>query len=486
MFNYLFHPYVRWLRDRSESDRPDFNIDRDGSPPQNLEQPPVNFSIPGSDVLPQPAPPTGLVNFLAEQPNEISGFRVGRRNEVPGFNLNENDLPHPETTWPDWVETPLSESSDAAQTLPVPPGVEEPDPPTPEPPEWLRNVLAMPVPQLSTAFDPQTGRRIVPYEPLVNWTRPYPSVDENMRGAGAAGAYAPKIAAMLDRTSLEAPAIKQWASSVPPARLAGIDARAAPLSPTVQEARWNSWPQPSGRPSADTQTSSVDAEDPRHTVVQPLLQQTPFPQEHQTQLVNVPATTFGKDAAGVQPRPLIGSSPIEHSVYSPDIDPGYDDLFDRVGVGDNRTKGNAARDAEAAKIMDADPNVPFAKEKRIYAKDVPGYTVADIVYRPNGTSEILILEVKSGGARLTQQQLVTLAEAVRTGKVYLVNEEAAKKFGLRPYETFASKGIIPFVYVSGGNRDAITRQLNKLGIDAVPETTRRGQVPRLRLRVRPT
>ena len=64
MFNYLFHPYLRWLRDRPESDRPDFNIDRDGSPPQNLLQPPVNFPIPESDVLPQSAPPTGLVNFV--------------------------------------------------------------------------------------------------------------------------------------------------------------------------------------------------------------------------------------------------------------------------------------------------------------------------------------------------------------------------------------------------------------------------------------
>jgi len=484
MFNYLFHPYLRWLHDRSESDRPYFDIDRNGSPPQSLIQLPVNFPIPESNELSVSAPPTDLVNFMVEQPNEVPRFHVGLRDEVPGFNLNENDLPHPETTWPDRVETPLPASSDTAQTLALPPGVEEPDPPTPQLPDWLRNVLAMPVPQLSTAFDPQTGRRIVPYEPLINWTRPPPSVDEDIRGASAAGANAPEIAAMLGRSSREAPAIKQWAPSVPPARLADIDARADSPPPMVREARWNSWPQPSGRPSG-TQTSSVDAENPRRTVVQLLQQQTPFPQEQQTQLVNVPAITFRKDAAGVQPRPLIGSSPIEHSVYSPDIAPGYDDLFDRVGVGDNRTKGNAARDAEAAKIMDADPNVPFAKEKRIYAKDVPGYTVADIVYRPNGTSEILILEVKSGGARLTQQQLVTLAEAVRTGKVYLVNEEAAKKFGLRAYETFASKGIIPFVYVSGGNRDAITRQLNKLGIDAVAETTRRGQAPRLRLRVRP-
>jgi hypothetical protein len=343
----------------------------------------------------------------------------------------------------------------------------------------------MPVPQLSTAFDPQTGRRIVPYEPLVNWTRLYPSVDENMHGANAAGVYAPEIEAKLGRSSLEAPAIKQWAPSVPPERLPNIDARADSPSPMVQEARWNSWPQPSDRPSAGTQTSSVDADDPGRTVAQPPQQQSLFPQEQQTQLVNVPATTLGKDAAGVQPRPLIGSSPIEHSVYSPDIDLGYDDLFDRVGVGDNRTKGNAARDAEAAKIMDADPNVPFAKEKRIYAKNVPGYMVADIVYRPNGTSEILILEVKSGGATLSQQQLVTLVEAVRTGQVYLVNEDAAKKFELRPYETFASKGIIPFVYVSGGNQDAIIRQLNKLGIEAVPEKTGPGHIPRLRLRVHP-
>lgn len=486
MFNYLFHPYLRWLRDRSEGDRPYFDIDRNGSPPQNPAQPPVNFPMPESNVLSGSAPPTSLVNFMVEQPNEVLGLRVGLGDEVPGFNLNENDLPHPETAWPDRLETPLPASSDTAQTLALPPGVEDPDPPTPQLPDWLRNVLAMPVPQLSTAFDPQTGRRIVPYEPLINWTRPHPSVDEDMRGANAAGAIVPEIAAMRDRTSLEAPAIKQWAPSVRPSRLPDIDARADSPPPTVQEARWNSWPQPSGRPSADTQTSSVDAEDPRRTVVQPPQQQTPFPQEQQTRLLNFPATMFGKDATGAQPRPLIGSSPIEHSVYRPDIDPGYDDLFDRVGVGDNRTKGNAARDAEAAKILDADPNVPFAKEKRIYAKDVPGYTVADIVYRPNGTSEILILEVKSGGARLTQQQLVTLVEAVRTGNVYLVNEEAAKKFGLRPRETFASKGIIPFVYVSGGNRDAITRQLNKLGIEVVPENTRRGQAPRLRLRVRPT
>lgn len=235
MFNYLFHPYLRWRRDRSESDRPDLNIDRDGSPPRNVAQLPVNFSIPEADVLPQSAPPTGLVNFLAKQPNEIPGFHVGRRDEVPGFNLNENDLPHPETTWPDWDETPPPEYSDTAQTLPAPPDVEKPDPPTPQPPEWLRNVLAMPVPQLSTAFDPQTGRRIVPYEPLINWTRPYPSVDQNARGPDAAGAYASEFEASPSRPSLIAPTVKQWARPVPPARPADITTRAE--SPPLRRKR---------------------------------------------------------------------------------------------------------------------------------------------------------------------------------------------------------------------------------------------------------
>lgn len=477
MFDYLSHPYLRWLRGRSEDDRPSFNIDRDGLSPQALLQYTVNFPPPEPQVSLPPAAPTGLGDFIVEQPNEVPGFRVRIRDDVPGFNLNENDVPPLERESP-------AETSDIAETSTLPPGVEEPEP-TPQIPQWLYNVLTMPVPQLSTAIDPETGRRIAPYEPLINWTRPYPAVDQNVRGTDAAEAYGPEIGAMPGPSSVAVPAINQWAPPDPLERRADINTRAASPPPTVPEARWNSWSQSSARPSGDTQASSVDAEDPRRTVVQPLRQQAPFPQGQQTQLVSFPATTFGKDAAGVQPRPLIGSSPIEHSIYSPDIDPGYGDFFDPVGVGDNRTKGNAARDAEAAKIMDADPNVPFVKERRIYAKDVPGYTVADIVYLPNGTSEILILEVKSGGATLSQQQLVTLAEAVRTGQVYLVNEEAAKKFGLRPYETFASKGIIPFVYVSGGNQDAIIRQLNKLGIEAVPEKTGRGHVPRLRLRVRP-
>ena len=49
-------------------------------------------------------------------------------------------------------------------------------------------------------IDPQTGRRIVPYEPLINWTRPYPTVDQNVRGTGIAAADGPEIEASPHRS----------------------------------------------------------------------------------------------------------------------------------------------------------------------------------------------------------------------------------------------------------------------------------------------
>jgi len=485
MSNYFFHPYLRWLHDRSQGDTPDFSIDQEGLPPQAPAPRTVYFPAPKSEVLLPAAPRIGLANFVAEQPNAVPDFRLGLHDDVPGFNLNEDDLPHPEGTWPDGMATAAPAYSNIAPPLAPPPGVKEPDPPAPPLPEWLRNVLSTPVPRLSTAFDPKTGRRIVPYEPLINWTRPYPTVDQSVRGTGTAGAYGPEIGAMPSPSSLDAPAIKQWASSVPTENPADLNSRPYSPRPMVQEARWNSWFPPKDA-QTDMHSSRGAPEDPWRGVVQPEQQQTPVPQEQRARLSNVPDTAFGKDPVGIQPTPLNGASPIEPSVYNPDVDPGYDDLFDLVGVKENRIQGNAARDAEAKRIKKAYPNVPFAQEIRIYAKDVPGYMTADIVFRPNGTSAIMIFEVKSGNARLSQQQLATLAQAVRTGKVYMVNEEAAKKFGLRPYETFASKSIIPEVYIAGGNQDAIGRQLQKLGIEVIPEKSRRGQIPRLRLGVRPT
>jgi hypothetical protein len=484
MFNYLFHPYLRWLRDRSESDRPDFNIDRDGSPPQNLVQPPVNFSVPESNTVLQSAPPTGLVNFVGEQPNEIPGFRVGLRNEEgPGFNLNEDYLPHPETTWPDWVETPPPESSGSAQPFPVPPGVEEPDPPPPQPPEWLRNVLAMPVPQLSTAFDPQTGRRIVPYEPLINWTRSYPSVDQNVRGPDAAGAYGPEIGAMPGPSSLQVPAIKPSAHAARQERRANIYVRPDPAHQTTDET--SSWSQPVND-QVDTHASDANVERPRRDVVLPRQQQTPIPQEAQTRPRNVPETTFSKDPVGFQPTPPLDSgSPIEFSVYNSDVDPGLDELFDLVqGIQENKAQGDVAEDAELKRLKKENRLAGFAPKTRIYAAGTSDYMVSDIMFRLNGTSLIVITEVKSGDGKLTPNQAASVGEMLRTGNIYITSPEAAKELGIKTHKTFAAQHIIPQVYITGGNQKEIARQLRNQGLEVIAEKVRPGQPPRLRV-VRP-
>ena len=102
-------------------------------------------------------------------------------------------------------------------------------------------------------IDLKTGRRIVPYEPLINWTRPYPTVDQDVRGTRCRGSHGPEIGAMPGPSSLEAPAIRQWAPPAPPERPADIGIpRADPPHQMVQEARWNSWPLPLKDGQTDT------------------------------------------------------------------------------------------------------------------------------------------------------------------------------------------------------------------------------------------
>jgi hypothetical protein len=93
----------------------------------------------------------------------------------------------------------------------------------------------------------------------------------------------------------------------------------------------------------------------------------------------------------------------------------------------------------------------------------------------------MITEVKSGNGTLSPQQLEKLAEAARTGGIYIVNEAAAEKLEVRPHVTFGKQGIMPQVFVVGGNQDAIAKQLRKVGLEVIPEKPRRGQPPRLRV-----
>lgn len=278
MFNFLSHPYMRWLRSRPQGSRPGFNIDQDGLPPQTLVQRTVSFPIPDSEVLPLSASPTGLASFVVEQPNEVPGFRVGLRDDVPSFNLNENDMPRREGTWPDGMETTAPESPDIAQTWTLPPGVEEPDQPAPPHlPEWLYKVVTMPVPQLSTAFDPRTGRRIVPYEPLIGPATSYLTTDQNARGTEDARPYVDGISPLLDLDSAEAPSAEQWPSSDMPAWPANINtgpgattAQHANPEPTPEAVIGNAWPQPRmyGWPYAEAR--GAERQVPAVTMPQPM------------------------------------------------------------------------------------------------------------------------------------------------------------------------------------------------------------------------
>lgn len=492
MSNYFFHPYLRWLHDRSQGGTPGFSLDQDGLPPQPPAQRIVNFSAPESEVLLPSAPRIGLARFVAEQLNEIPGFRIGLR-DVPGFNLDKDDLPHPERTWPDGMAPPAPEYPDIGQTWTLPPGVKEPEPPPPPPPEWLHNLLTMPVPQPSTAFDPRTGRRIVPYEPLVGPVRSYLTTNQNAPGTVAASGYMTEMGASPALTSVRAPAMRHWPSLATPEGLSDSHthlglarSQAANVRPLVQEARWASLPQPLKNDQAHVQQNGVDPGDPWRADVQELQQETPLPQEHRTQ-PNVPRTIAGRNLAGIRLTPRVDTLPIDQSVYNPDLDPGYDDLFDLVqDIRDNKTQGDKARDVEADRIKKSDPKVGLHKEIRLYAKDVPGlYMVIDIAYRRNGSMQIVVLEVKSGTATLTSNQAKVLARALRTGEVYIVNEKAAKDFDIKTRETFAAQSRIPEVAVLGGDQDAIKKQLRNEGIEETRTRGRRGQPSRLKGGARP-
>lgn len=487
MSNYFFHPYLRWLHDRAQGNTPGFSLDQDGLPPAQRI---VNFSAPESEVLLPSAPQIGLARFVAEQLNEIPDFRIGPR-DVPGFNLDKDDLPHPEGTWPDGIAPPAPAYPDIGQTWTLPPGVKEPEPPPPPPPEWLHNLLTMPVPQPSTAFDPRTGRRIVPYEPLVGPVRSYLTTNQNAPGTVAASGYMTEMGASPALTSVRAPAMRHWPSLTTPEGLSDSHthlglarSQAANVRPMVQEARWASLPQPLKNGQAHVQQNGGDPGDPWRADVQDLQQETPLPQEHRTQ-PNVPGTIAGRNLAGIRLTPRVHAFPIDQSVYNPDRDPGYDDLFDLVDIRDNKAQGDKARDAEAARIKKSDSGAKLHKEIRLYAKDVPGlYMVVDIAHQPNGTMKIVILEVKSGTARLTSNQAPVLAKAMRTGEVYIVNKKAAKDFGIRIRETFAAQGRIPEVAVLGGDQDAIKKQLRNEGIEET-RTRGRGGKPRLKGGARP-
>ena len=159
-----------------------------------------------------------------------------------------------------------------------------------------------------------------------------------------------------------------------------------------------------------------------------------------------------------------------------------DGLLHRVqAVGDNKRQGNAAEDAEAARIKEIDPRAKVARQIRIYIEGVPTYMVADIIIKGNGTI-LIIIEVKTGGASLSPNQIKVMAEAIRTGKVYFTNAKFAEGTKIKPGVSFKEQRIVPEIYVLGGNSAKMERQMRNEGIDVRPAGVR----GRMRIGVPPT
>ncbi len=352
---------------------------------------------------------------------------------------------------------------------------------------------------------------------MINPVWPYPTTNQNRRGTGDARAYVPGISSLPGLGSSETVANQHGTSFDTLERLAGINADSGAVTaqntssrPSTQEAIWNARPQWVRAGQTYAQAGGIDPSDPSRAQlaqqmsiippalsverdadtnfnlaiaddqgVQPLQQKTPLPQQQQTQQ-KVLAAPLGTGRANMSPTPHIGALPIEPSVYRPGNDAGRN-LFDLVqGAPENRAQGLAAEAAELEAILKADRKAQAAQQIRIYAEGAPSYMVADIVFSSAGVARVAIVEIKSGAGDLTPQQIEKLGEAVRTGKIYIVNEDAAERLGIKPRITFAAQKILPLVWVVGGNQQAIARQLRNQGLEVVPEGVgRRGRPARL-------
>jgi hypothetical protein len=229
MFNFSFYPYARWLGDGSLDDVPGFNIRESEVPPGNGTSVGGMFAAPPMPQYPswprtlgstlglqnplRSAPPGDSPGLWVTPANNLPGFRLNPQDELTSFNLNENDGSPREGTWPDGMppDAATPEDRDVAQTWTLPPGVEDPAQPVPSGiPDWLYKLVTTPLPPLSTAVDPQTGRRIVPYGPLVNPVRSYQRTDQNVPTAGNLRTDVGGINALQDLSSVKTPSAEQW------------------------------------------------------------------------------------------------------------------------------------------------------------------------------------------------------------------------------------------------------------------------------------
>ena len=219
---------------------------------QALSQPVLGALTPSPDFLAESALRNGLAQFRAQQQDDVPDFNFKLLDDaVQGFKFVESGsgLPRQETPWPDSTPPAPSQYPDIPPTPPSAAGSTQPFPP--QLPEWLYKVVTMPVPQLSTAFDPRTGRRIVPYEPLIGPVRSYLTINEKAGGTEDDRPYVDGNSLPPDLDPAEPASAEPWPSSDSPMQSAEINigpgattAQHANPAPTPEAVIGNAWPQP--------------------------------------------------------------------------------------------------------------------------------------------------------------------------------------------------------------------------------------------------
>ncbi|GEP56683.1 hypothetical protein [Reyranella soli] len=250
---------------------------------QALAQPILRIPTPDLELLAQSTLPTGLAGLRAAPWDNVFGFNLSPEKALLGLNLvgSGSDAQRRETNWFEETrpESALPSSSDTAPT-PTPPGAEDSTSLIPpQLPEWLYKVVTMPVPQLSTAFDPRTGRRIVPNEPLIGLARSYLTTNQNARGSEDTRPYVDDISPLPDLESPNTPSAERWPPSDTPVWQTDINsgpgvttARPANSEPTPEAVMWNTWPQPliNGWPYAEADSAKREVSWPTVAMPQPI------------------------------------------------------------------------------------------------------------------------------------------------------------------------------------------------------------------------
>lgn len=158
-----------------------------------------------------------------------------------------------------------------------------------------------------------------------------------------------------------------------------------------------------------------------------------------------------------------------------------DAIFLDADIKDNKRQGLAAEKAFIERLRLE--RARFEQQVRVYIEGTKIYMVADVFISGGGVSHVHIVEIKSGNAVLSEHQVKVIAEAINSGRVYIVSEKKGRSLepGIKPNVTLSGQGIIPIVTIEGGDQEAIRRQFRNHGL----EVLRGGRVRRIRGGARP-